>query len=641
MKWIGQHIWDLISRFRSDVYLDDVTAGTVASTDFLGVDSAGKIVKTTGGTSGGSLDTENIETTGSGIDDMEDVTLITFSGNHVQTFDQGNGNLLVNIGDAITGASGFSIASGAYFVNSFTNYNVAIPVDAAGKMFHKGTASNSIAVTDSTSFTFSTSTQRSKMEPVGGNNSKIEVTIRGANSNTSGGNNQILGSTIHEINNNGTTTDSATGITIQISSYVQDTIIDANSRKAIVAVTWDPSVLAGDHISANASGSQLYESISIKHTDNGGATISGSAVFTSTEKFFFDGSKVTPTYNGNPTVSILNPSATKLLSNILYYYNTGSSSYGVGWSGSQDGIAGFARDTYPTTSNHGTTTFDFPSGLQADSTADATISSHGFTNNEDGTFARSIYMSSNYVGLNKTVSFKVSSVEGGFSSNAGADTNIATTSAAKYISRGSTNSAVAEYFFAESYRIPEASIATVNTSSATLTTLQNNSMGSSASLASGKDHLIQTYNSYNSFKLKHPNDMGTVANLPVQVQWTGSAPSGSTYVEYYRYFNYSGSATSRVWDLGMTRAQYLQNYNNSKMEIWISRPGDNSYHNFIKMNPVTTYNSNDNTNSCYSGSQPASGSHFKAQFAGSSNLYIMKIRMKSGTTGAISKIVSI
>ena len=52
MKWIGQHIWDLISRFRSDVYLDDVTAGTVAATDFLGVDSEGKIVKTTGGSGG-------------------------------------------------------------------------------------------------------------------------------------------------------------------------------------------------------------------------------------------------------------------------------------------------------------------------------------------------------------------------------------------------------------------------------------------------------------------------------------------------------------------------------------------------------------------------------------------------------------
>jgi len=25
MKWIGQHIWDFISRFRNSVYLEDVT----------------------------------------------------------------------------------------------------------------------------------------------------------------------------------------------------------------------------------------------------------------------------------------------------------------------------------------------------------------------------------------------------------------------------------------------------------------------------------------------------------------------------------------------------------------------------------------------------------------------------------------
>jgi len=49
MKWIGQHIWDLISRFRSDVYLDVITSGSVASGDFLGIDTNGKVVKTTGG----------------------------------------------------------------------------------------------------------------------------------------------------------------------------------------------------------------------------------------------------------------------------------------------------------------------------------------------------------------------------------------------------------------------------------------------------------------------------------------------------------------------------------------------------------------------------------------------------------------
>ena len=45
MKWIGQHIWDLISRFRSDVYLDNIEDGTVANDKILGLDANNKIVK--------------------------------------------------------------------------------------------------------------------------------------------------------------------------------------------------------------------------------------------------------------------------------------------------------------------------------------------------------------------------------------------------------------------------------------------------------------------------------------------------------------------------------------------------------------------------------------------------------------------
>jgi len=45
MKWIGQHIYDNISRFRSDVYLEDIATGTIASGGNLGLDSNNKIVK--------------------------------------------------------------------------------------------------------------------------------------------------------------------------------------------------------------------------------------------------------------------------------------------------------------------------------------------------------------------------------------------------------------------------------------------------------------------------------------------------------------------------------------------------------------------------------------------------------------------
>jgi len=43
MKWIGQHIWDFISRFRSDVYLEDLAES--AQDHVVGIDDDGKLYK--------------------------------------------------------------------------------------------------------------------------------------------------------------------------------------------------------------------------------------------------------------------------------------------------------------------------------------------------------------------------------------------------------------------------------------------------------------------------------------------------------------------------------------------------------------------------------------------------------------------
>tara|TARA_X000001382_G_scaffold70378_2_gene49053 strand:- start:3272 stop:4804 length:1533 start_codon:yes stop_codon:yes gene_type:complete len=43
MKWIGQHIWDFISRFRNDVYLENLS--TTSEAELLVVDSDGKVSK--------------------------------------------------------------------------------------------------------------------------------------------------------------------------------------------------------------------------------------------------------------------------------------------------------------------------------------------------------------------------------------------------------------------------------------------------------------------------------------------------------------------------------------------------------------------------------------------------------------------
>ena len=59
MKWLGQHIVEFIARFRSDVYLEDLS--TTSETNVLVVDSAGKVSKST---SVGSGDITGVDLTG-------------------------------------------------------------------------------------------------------------------------------------------------------------------------------------------------------------------------------------------------------------------------------------------------------------------------------------------------------------------------------------------------------------------------------------------------------------------------------------------------------------------------------------------------------------------------------------------------
>jgi len=52
MKFIGQYIQSLIARFRNDVYLEDISTGTIASGGNLGLDANNKIVKADEATGG-------------------------------------------------------------------------------------------------------------------------------------------------------------------------------------------------------------------------------------------------------------------------------------------------------------------------------------------------------------------------------------------------------------------------------------------------------------------------------------------------------------------------------------------------------------------------------------------------------------
>ncbi len=95
MKWIGQYVWDLISRFRSDVYLENISSGTVTSGGNLGLDSNNKIVKNAGG--------GDTVAAGEGID-ISGTGTVTISGEDAST---------INKGIASFNSDDFSVLSGA------------------------------------------------------------------------------------------------------------------------------------------------------------------------------------------------------------------------------------------------------------------------------------------------------------------------------------------------------------------------------------------------------------------------------------------------------------------------------------------------------------------------------------------------
>lgn len=133
MKWIGQHIWDYISRFRNDVYLEDVSSGTIASGGNLGLDSNNKIVKadvpadgditsvgfTVDDGSSASITTGDVSFSilgGEGIDTSLSVTSITISGEDASTSNKGvakfhSDNFDVSSGSVTIKSGGIDLAA--------------------------------------------------------------------------------------------------------------------------------------------------------------------------------------------------------------------------------------------------------------------------------------------------------------------------------------------------------------------------------------------------------------------------------------------------------------------------------------------------------------------------------------------------
>jgi len=96
MKWIGQQIYDQVSRFRNDVYLESISSGTIASGGHLGLDSNNKIVKA--------------------VDGGGDITSVVAGTN--LSGGATSGAATINLADASTSAKGAASFSSANFAAS-------------------------------------------------------------------------------------------------------------------------------------------------------------------------------------------------------------------------------------------------------------------------------------------------------------------------------------------------------------------------------------------------------------------------------------------------------------------------------------------------------------------------------------------
>lgn len=157
MKWIGEHIWNFISRFKSDVYLESISSGTISSGGHLGLDANDKIVKAAVDTDlvndttpqlGGDLDVNGNKITSNGngdiIIDPAGTGEIHLKSDNIKFYTGGAINAgtlklsespLLN-GDYVSISSPFNLAStyGLTLPNDLGSAGQALKTDASGNL---------------------------------------------------------------------------------------------------------------------------------------------------------------------------------------------------------------------------------------------------------------------------------------------------------------------------------------------------------------------------------------------------------------------------------------------------------------------------------------------------------------------------
>jgi len=143
MKWIGQHIYDLISRFRNDVYLESVSEST--QDHMVGIDANGKLYKQDV-ISNYALITCSATVTSSATDGEANAVVIPFNTEQLTS----STNTIVLTGSGLSGvtasaSSWYMTAQGDYEFqwNVLTNTNTTNNRILSGVKLQRGTSDGS------------------------------------------------------------------------------------------------------------------------------------------------------------------------------------------------------------------------------------------------------------------------------------------------------------------------------------------------------------------------------------------------------------------------------------------------------------------------------------------------------------------
>ena len=620
MKWIGQHIWDFISRFRNDIYLENITDS--AQNKVVGIDdTTGKLYKfdTPTGGGGGSVT----------INGNEEVTNITFSGVDINVIETTEGSVTI-FSPPANYTDDLSIVNSGHTIDNLSSYTIGVP-NNTNNFFAGSYAGGSHKVTDSASHTFTSYGKFGNAQ----NGEKIIVEIYGPDEddNTSDplgdGSDTPLGSLEYTIDDN--LTSSGSGITITLTNREQDLTVDR--MKANLTVTFNPSTLA--NTGTGYTGSQMYNKVRIRHTNS--SDTNHTSPFNS-PAFFYDNRGNTPSAAADtPTV---NSTKDITLSNIHYH-----NEFTVGVTGTisnlnKDTSTGYAGECsliplYNSYSYDPVEDFDI-SKDNNDSEGTTNVSESKEYDNRSNYFSTKRSWRTDITphgGIGGNGSLVESTVSGNFCLNTFDPDDLEGTYA---------SSDGVEKFYTEIYRLPHSTVGTWNTMGATLQSLQSASLGGSGSLstATPQVHCVQR-RSGGSMKLFHPYNL-SLGSSPSQPDFDGwTSLSTGTTVYYYRYF-YFNDATSGNYTLtlgNMTRAAYGQEWDNDRLKIYLCQPGQQTT--WTPLDPDVNYNQAQATNSCNWGYHPASDNAWNITFADTGMFVAIKIELKSTNSLASGKINSI